>query len=85
MLRPVQSFSITPGFDEFSFSYGLRRAVAKFLLLWIAIIALPVIPGMIFDPQFWSPSLGSIPLSVLGVPVNLQDCSEYFLAKTAES
>ncbi|NRD89977.1 hypothetical protein C8024_11700 [Sphingopyxis sp. BSNA05] len=75
----------TPGFGEFRFSYGLRRAVAKFLLVWVATIALLVIPRMIYEPESWIPSLAFIPLSVLGVPVNPQGCSEYFLARTAES
>ncbi|ATW03012.1 hypothetical protein [Sphingorhabdus sp. YGSMI21] len=75
----------TPGFGEFRFSYGLRRAVVKFLLLWIGIVGLLAIPRILYDPEFWIPSLALIPLSVLGVPVNPQGCSEYFLARTAEA
>ncbi|WP_447525712.1 hypothetical protein [Parasphingorhabdus sp. NYA22] len=75
----------TPGFGEFSYSYALRRAVVKFLLLWVGIIALLTIPRILYDPEFWIPSLAMIPLSVLGIPVNPQGHSEYFLDVTGEA
>lgn len=74
----------TPGLGEFSYSYGLRRAVVKFLLLWVGIIFFLAIPRILYDPEFWHPSL-AIPLSVLGIPVNPQGRSEYFLDVSGEA
>jgi len=81
----VASLLDTPRFGEFSSSYGLRRAVVKFLLLWIGIVGLLAIPRILYDPEFWTPSLAIIPLSVLGIPVNPQGHSEYFLDVTGEA
>jgi hypothetical protein len=69
----------TPGFGEFSYSYALRRAVVKFLLLWLGIIALLAIPGILYDPEFWIPSLAIIPLSVLGFRLTHKATANIFL------
>ncbi|MEO9634290.1 MAG: hypothetical protein ABJF89_03465 [Parasphingorhabdus sp.] len=75
----------TPGFGEFNYSYGLRRAVVKFLLLWIGLVVLLSIPKILYDPEFLLPNLGIIPMSVVGIPVNPQGYSEYFLRRNEES
>lgn len=75
----------TPGFGEFSYSYGLRRAVVKFLALWISLMLFWAIPKILYDPESSVLDLAIIPLSVLGIPVNPQGYSEYFLDKTEEA
>ena len=74
----------TPGFGEFSYSYGLRRAVIEFLVLWVSLMVFLIVPKIFYDPESSALDLAVIPLSVLGIPVNPQGYSEYFLTKAGE-
>ncbi len=71
------------GNNEWGFSYGLRRAVLKFLGLWagiqIGIVTCGVMLGVIGGPILFA-----IPLAVLGVPVNPQGRGDYFLSAEAD-
>jgi hypothetical protein len=68
--------------EEWGFSYGLRRAVLKFLGLWLGILGATM--GVAFASA--AVPLGfmlMVPFAVLSVPVNPQGRGDYFLAETA--
>lgn len=71
------------GEEEWAFSYGLRRAVLKFVGFWAlsyaAILAIASAGGLV---SIWT--LFEAPLFALGVPVNPQGRGDFFLHPEAE-
>lgn len=69
--------------DNWTVSLGLRRAVLKFLALWVGLQAGFCIVAIALG-SLTPASLLAIPFSALGVPVNPQGRGDYYLVKTAE-
>ncbi|MCR2834462.1 hypothetical protein [Parerythrobacter lacustris] len=64
---------------SWSFSYGARRAVLRFLALPLSIAGLTIGAGIAAGAlPFWV--LLQVPFAVLGVPVNPQGRPDYFLS-----
>ena len=71
------------GNDEWSFSYGARRAVLKFAGLLTGIYALGAAIAWAFGAgPLWAVFLS--PLGVIGMPVNPQGRGDYYLLATAD-
>lgn len=74
-----------PGFGKVNFSYGLQRAVIKFLIFWLCIIALPISITAYLHEKGSLSDLVWASISVLVVPVNPQGNSEYYLFEVDEA
>ena len=70
----------TPGFGRDQFSYGLQKAVARFLLLWFGLVFLMGIAKVAGNPENWVADLLVVPIFSLVIPVNPQGHGTYFLS-----
>jgi len=68
--------------DEWGFSFGLRRAVLRFIGFWSGLNAAITLPFVITG-ALPAAALLAVPLSLLSVPVNPQARGDYYLLATA--
>jgi len=67
---------------DWQFSWGLQRAVLRFLALWMGVYAAVVAWGVAAGAaSLWA--MVGIPLSALTVPVNPQGRGDFYLARDA--
>jgi len=64
--------------EEWAFSYGLRRAVLRFLGLWAGLNVAVILP-FVLGAEVPAIALSEIPLALLGVPANPQGRGDYNL------
>ncbi|MBQ0770296.1 MAG: hypothetical protein KBT59_00505, partial [Sphingomonadales bacterium] len=74
----------TPGFGDDIFSYALRRAVVKMMILVTVLFGLPMIVGLAMQEDRSPLSILLAPLVFLTIPVNPQGHSDYFLSGASE-
>lgn len=62
---------------NWAFSYGLRKAVLRFLSVWLGTLAPFYVMGIAVGAPVWT--LVTLPLNILSVPVNPQGRGDYYL------
>lgn len=75
-----QIIADTPGFGTENFSYGLQRAIIRFLLIWLGLVFLMGLAKTAVQPENWLADLVMAPLFTLSVPVNPQGFGSYLLS-----
>lgn len=76
----------SPGFGAPHFSYGLQKAIVKFLILWASFASITIGIQFVMNSDFDATDILFVPASLLSVPVNPQGYGEYFLSgRTTES
>ncbi len=66
------------GEEEWSFSYGLRRAVLRMMAFWVGFTGLAMMIGVWFGAYPWTAILAA-PLAAFTTPANPQGRGDYYL------